>query len=80
MLRAAACTFHVAGCELGFPRGSKYQIFNVSGPKSHTLSGIWGQSPKILGVLGPSESALDLRVWFRALKCRAHNNKARVHI
>ena len=31
------------------PRGSKYPIFEVSDPKNHTLNGIWGQSPEILG-------------------------------
>ena len=31
------------------PRGSKYPIFNDSGPKNHSGHGIWNQSPHILG-------------------------------
>ena len=27
------------------PRGSKYPIFKASGPKIHTLNGIWDQRP-----------------------------------
>ena len=31
------------------PRGSKYPMFKVSGPKNHVLNGFWDQSPQILG-------------------------------
>ena len=31
------------------PRGSKYPRFKDSGPKNHSLNGIWNQSPEILG-------------------------------
>ena len=31
------------------PRGSEYPIFKDSGPKYHTLNGIWDQSAEILG-------------------------------
>ena len=31
------------------PRGSKYTIFEVCGPKHHTLNGFWDKSPYILG-------------------------------
>ena len=30
-------------------RGSKDPIFQLSGPKNHTLNGFWSQSPSILG-------------------------------
>ena len=30
-------------------RGSKYQIFEASGSKNHTLNSIWGRRPQILG-------------------------------
>ena len=37
------------GCQgdrrLPIPRGSKYPIFEVSGPKTHTLTGFGDQSP-----------------------------------
>ena len=32
-----------------FPKGSKYQMFEVSGSKTHTLNGSGDQSPQILG-------------------------------
>ena len=35
------------------PRGSKYPKFEVSGPKRHTLNGVWDQSPECW-VHGPS--------------------------
>ena len=31
------------------PRGSKYPMFEASGPKYHTLDGIWDKRPSILG-------------------------------
>ena len=31
------------------PRGSKYTVFEDSGPKNHTLNGFWDQSPYKLG-------------------------------
>ena len=35
--------------ECTLPRGSKYPIFEVSGPQNHTLNGFWNQKPQMLG-------------------------------
>ena len=39
--------------ERGIPRGSKYQIFDVSGSKNHTLNGFWEPESFNIGYLDP---------------------------
>ena len=38
---------------MNIPRGSKYPIYEDSGPKNHTLNGIWDQESLNDGYLDP---------------------------
>ena len=56
---------------LGYPRGCKYPIFEVSGSRNHTLNGIWGQTPQMLGTWTLwllQEHLLSQRVVFQYLR------------
>ena len=60
-----------------FPKGSKYPIFEVSGPQKPVRAWFWNQSPQLLGIWTPSVCNLEVRKQSRSLSQRLQTAQTR---